>query len=99
MDTGLIITIRRPAGTYQGLLSCTIIASRASLYNPNFKVSNVNDLISTTIIPVIAAFIHKTGRVTIQLSREKIILEDEQTCRYEEFVVVDEIAVSEESSK
>jgi len=52
---------------------------------------------SATIIPVIASFIRKTGRTTIQLSREKVIVsEDEQTDGYEEFVVVDEIAVSEE---
>jgi len=42
-------------------------------------------------------FIRKTGRTTIQLSREKVVVpEDEQTGGYEEFVVVDEIAVSEE---
>jgi len=47
--------------------------------NPNFKESSLNDLVSATIIPVIASFIRRMGQTTIQLSREKVIVsEDEQ---------------------
>ena len=56
--------------------------------NLNFKENNVNDLVYATITPVIATFIRKTGRTTIQLSREKVIVSgDEETGGYEEFVV------------
>ena len=62
----------------------------------NFKEVNINDLVYTVIIPVIADFRRNTGRRNIRLLRDKqIISTDSQVGKYEEFVVIDEISVTE----
>ena len=59
--------------------------------------ANITDLVLFITSPIIEDFIHKTGRDTVRLAREKkIISVDTKTGGYEEFVVVDGISVTEE---
>ena len=63
--------------------------------DPDFKESNVNDLVHYIIGPIISDFRRKTGR-NIRLRREKeIVAVDSETGGYEEFVVMDVIAIKE----
>ena len=62
----------------------------------NFKEVNINDLVYTMIIPIIANF-RRQGHHNVHLLREKqIISTDSEVGSYEEFVVVDEITVTKE---
>ena len=67
--------------------------------NTDFKQANINDLVLYIIGPILFYFMRKTGQNGIRLSREKeIISVDAQTGGNEEFVLVDEISVTEEKS-
>ncbi|RPA93365.1 hypothetical protein L873DRAFT_1748747 [Choiromyces venosus 120613-1] len=59
----------------------------------DFKEANINDLVFAIIIPIIAAFRHKTGR-KLRLRREKeITAVDSETGGYQESIMMDLIAV------
>ena len=61
----------------------------------DFKEASVNDLVLLILTPIIEEFIVMTGCYKVRLLREKqIVSEDKQTG--EEFVVVDQISVTEE---
>ena len=65
----------------------------------NFKAANINDMVYAIISPVLFDFMRTTGRGGIRLSREKVIISvDSQTGGNEEFVVVDEISVTEDKT-
>lgn len=65
--------------------------------DPDFKESNINHLVYATITPILSDFIHKTGRVTVQLRSEKeIVSTDGETGGTEEFTILDLISVKEE---
>ena len=62
-----------------------------------FKVASINDLVFSTISPILRHFIRRTQRKDVQLRRGKeIVATDEETGGFEEFVVVDLISVTEE---
>lgn len=62
-----------------------------------FKEASINDLVYTTISPILREFIRTTQRKNISLRREKEIIGiDEETGGCEEFVMVDLISVTEE---
>ena len=63
----------------------------------DFKEASINDLVFSTISPILRDFIRRTGRKGIQLRRVKqIVATDEEAGGFEEFVVVDLISVTEE---
>ena len=63
----------------------------------SFKEANINDLIFTIGSPVLFDFIRTTGRVGMQLEREReIISVDSQTGGTEEFVVVEEVSLTKD---
>ncbi|KAF8456127.1 hypothetical protein BDZ91DRAFT_745830 [Kalaharituber pfeilii] len=64
----------------------------------NFKEANINDLVYTTVTPIIADFKRNTGHHNVKIQREKhTIPTDSERDEDEEFVVtIDEIYVTEE---
>jgi hypothetical protein len=80
---------------YEQILQYLAIEGYPTEANPDFNEANVSDLVFSTIGPVLY-FVQKMRR-DIRLTREKeITLVDDETGGVEVFVVVDQIAVSEE---
>ena len=63
---------------------------------PDFTEANINHLVYAIIIPIIDDFKSRTGRGTVRLCREKqIVSRDSRTGGEEEFIVIDQISVTE----
>jgi len=78
---------------YNQIVQFLVIEGYPSEENPDF---NINDLVYATISPVIFDFIGKTGRNGMQLLREKEIISVDSETGGVEFVMVDQISVTEE---
>ncbi|RPA94616.1 hypothetical protein L873DRAFT_1415496 [Choiromyces venosus 120613-1] len=59
----------------------------------DFKEANINDLVFTILVPIIAAFRRNTGRKLLLQREKQITAVDLETGGYEEFVMVDLIGV------
>jgi len=64
--------------------------------DPDFTLSNVNDLVYTTVGPILNDYI-QTGRVTVQLQRKKVIVSTDGEEDTEEFVVLDLVSVQDQT--
>ena len=80
---------------YQRIVEYLDIEGYPTDSDTNFKAGNINDLVYATISPVLFDFKYTTGRDSIQLSREKVVISVDGRM---EFVVVDEISVTKEKA-
>ena len=82
---------------YQRILEYLQVEGYPTEVTKSFKEANINDLIFTIVSPVLFDFIRTTGRVGMQLEREReIISVDGQTGGTEEFVVVEEVSLTKD---
>ncbi|PUU75358.1 hypothetical protein B9Z19DRAFT_1131492 [Tuber borchii] len=80
---------------YRALTDYLNVAGYPTEANEDFREASINDLVSFTIYPIIAAFQHEKRR-RLYLSREKeIASKDLMSSGREEFVVLDFISVAQ----
>ncbi|KAF8423837.1 hypothetical protein EV426DRAFT_601366 [Tirmania nivea] len=92
------VTLQTKRKVYEQIVQYLEIEGEPTEADPDFKEGNINHLVYATISPILRDFRRKTGRKSIQLRSEKVIVStDGKTGGTEEFVVMDLISVSEES--